>query len=47
MRPRAIYLPLTDKEKKTLESIAKDRETTQRQVLRDAIRNLGEKKERP
>lgn len=42
-RTRAIYLPLTAKEKDTLERIAKERETNQRQVLRDAIRRLGEK----
>ena len=44
MRDRAIYLPLTANEKKTLERIAKERETNQRQVLRDAIRQLGETK---
>jgi hypothetical protein len=44
MRERAIYLPLTDREKKALEDAARERETSQRQVLRDAIRELGEKK---
>ena len=44
MRERAIYLPLSDNEKRTLERVAKERETTQRQLLRDAIRQLGETK---
>lgn len=45
MRDRAIYLPLTDKEKTTLEQVARERETNQRQVLRDAIRAMAQKEE--